>query len=221
MVAETVVKLDKREDAGTPASRRLRREGWLPAIVANQDGTTTPVKLEQHGFEMMLRRHQSDNMILDVSIDGAPAAKALLQELQYHTLTGAVMHADFTMISMTEKLAVNVSVSLKGEPKGVSQQDGVLEQMVHELEVEGLASDIVDQLEVDVSALMIGDSVLAGTVPLPSGLTLLTAEDIAVATVLAPRVEAEPTEDEEGEEGEAGEDAEEGAAEDEEAKAEE
>jgi large subunit ribosomal protein L25 len=212
MAAETVVKLEKRDDAGTPAARRLRREGWLPAIVANQDGTTTPVKLERHDFEMMLRRHQSENMILDVSIDGAPAAKALLQEVQHDTLTGAVLHADFTMISMTEKLAVNVSLSLKGEPVGVAQQDGVLEHIVHELEVEGLASDIVDQLEIDVSGLSIGDSLLAGDVPMPSGLTLLTAEDIAVATVLAPRVEAEPTEVEEGEEGEAEEGAEEGEA---------
>jgi large subunit ribosomal protein L25 len=152
-------------------------------------------------------------MILDVSIDGAEAAKALLHEVQHDTLTGAVLHADFTMISMTEKLAVNVSVSLKGEPEGVSQQDGVLEQMLHELEVEGLASDIVDQIEVDVSALMIGDSILAGDVTLPSGLTLLTADDIAVATVLAPRVEAEPTEAEEGEEGEGAEGAEEGEGE--------
>ncbi|MBL7077774.1 MAG: 50S ribosomal protein L25 [Kiritimatiellae bacterium] len=211
MAAETVVvKLEKRGDAGTPAARRLRREGWIPAIVANQDGTTTPVKLETHSFEMLLRRHASENMILDVALDDGKAAKALLQDVQHDTLTGAVMHADFTMISMTEKLAVNVSVSLKGEPYGVAQQDGVLEQVLHELEVEGLANDIVDQLEIDVSELSIGDSVLAGDVPLPSGLTLLTAEDIAVATVLAPRVEAEPEEAEEGEEGE-GEEGEEGA----------
>ncbi len=202
MAAETVVKLETRDHAGTPAARRLRREGWIPGIVANQNGTTTPVKLEQHDFELMLRRHQSENMILDVSVDGAPAAKALLREVQHDTLTGAVLHADFTMISMTEKLAVNVAVTLKGEPVGVEQQDGVLEQMLHELEVEGLANDIVDQLEVDVSGLSIGDSLLAGDVPLPSGLVLLTAEDIAVATVLAPRVEAAPGEAGEGEEGE-------------------
>ena len=214
MAADTVVKLMKRDDAGTPASRRLRREGWIPAIVANQDGTTTPVKLEQHDFELMLRRHQSDNMILDVSLEGGAAAKALLQEVQRDVLSGAVLHADLTMISMTEKLAVNVSLSLKGEPVGVEQNDGVLEQMMHELEVEGLAGDIVDQLEIDVSPLAIGDSLLAGDVPLPSGLTLLTAEDIAVATVLAPRVEeAASAEAEEGAEGEEGEgaDGEEGA----------
>lgn len=212
MAAETVVvKLEKRGDAGTPASRRLRREGWIPAIVANQDGTTTSVKLEAHGFEMLLRRHASENMILDVTLDDGKAAKALLQDVQHNTLTGAVMHADFTMISMTEKLAVNVALSLKGEPAGIEQQDGVLEQIVHELEVEGLADNIVDQLNVDVSALMIGDSVLAGDVPLPEGLTLLTADDIAVATVLAPRVEAEPTGEEEGEEGAEDEEGEEGA----------
>jgi len=123
------------------------------------------------------------------------------------------LHADFTMISMTEKLVVNVSLSLKGEAVGVAQQDGVLEQIVHELEVEGLANDIVDQLEIDVSSLSVGDSLLAGDVPMPDGLTLLTSGDIAVATVLAPRVEAEPEELEEGEEGEAaeGEEGEEGA----------
>ncbi len=213
MAAETVVKLEKRDDAGTPAARRLRREGWLPAIVANQDGTTTPVKLERHDFELMLQRSHSENIILNVSVDGAPAVKALLQDVQHDTLTGSVLHADFTMISMTEKLTVHVALSLKGEPVGVTQQDGVLEQIVHELEIEGLANDIVDQIEVDVSELSIGDSLLAGDVPVPDGLILLTADDIAVATVLAPRVEAEPTEAEEGEEGEEGaEEGEEGEA---------
>ena len=211
MAAETVVKIETRNESGTAVSRRLRREGIIPAIVANQDGSTTPVKLEQHAFEMMLRHHQSDNMILDVALDGAAPVKALLQDIQRSTLTGSVLHADFTLISMTETLVVNVSVSLKGEPVGVAQEDGILEQLVHEVEVEGLAGAMVDTLEADVSALSIGDSVLAGDLPIPEGLTLLTSADIAVATVLAPRVEA-AAEEEEGAEGEATEEGE-GAAE--------
>lgn len=204
MAADTIVKVETRTEAGTPAARRIRREGWLPANVTNQDGTTTSVKLEQHDFALMLHRHQSENMILDLAIDGAAPSKALLQEVQHDTLTGQVLHADFTMISMTEKLTVNVTLVLQGEPVGVTQEDGVLEQMMHELEVEGQANNIVDQLEVNVSGLAIGDSVLAGDVPLPEGLTLLTGDDIAVATVLIPRLEVEPEEAEEGEEGEAG-----------------
>ncbi|MBT3295801.1 MAG: 50S ribosomal protein L25 [Verrucomicrobia bacterium] len=207
MAVDTVVKLETRNDTGTAASRRLRHEGMIPAIVANQDGSTTSVKLVRHAFEMMLRRHASENMILDVTLDDGTSAKALLQEVQRDTLSGNALHADFTMISMTETLVVNVSVALKGEPVGVAQEDGILEQLVHELEVEGLADSIVDSLEADVSALAVGDSVLAGSVPIPDGLTLLTAADIAVATVLAPRVETETDteEAEEGEEGEAGE----------------
>ena len=124
MAVEAVVKLETRNDTGTAASRRLRHEGWIPAIVANQDGSTTPVKLESHAFEMLLRRHASENMILDVTLDDGTSAKALLQEVQHDTLTEKVLHADFTMISMTEKLVVNVSVLLKGEPVGVAQEDG-------------------------------------------------------------------------------------------------
>ncbi len=212
MAVETVVKLETRNETGTAASRRLRHEGLVPAIVANQDGSTTSVKLVRHAFEMMLRHHASENMILDVTLDDGASAKALLQEVQHDTLTGNVLHADFTMISMTETLVVNVSVALKGEPVGVAQEDGILEQLVHELEVEGLADSIVDSLEADVSALAVGDSVLAGDVPIPEGLTLLTSGGIAVATVLAPRVET-ADEAEEAAEGEEGEEGEEGAGE--------
>ncbi|NQU40978.1 MAG: 50S ribosomal protein L25 [Lentisphaerae bacterium] len=207
MAGEAIVQIETRNESGTAAARRLRRTGWVPAVVANQDGSTTSVKLERHGFEMMLRHHQSDNMILDVALDGGAAVKALLQDIQRSTLTGAVIHADFTMISMTEVLVVNVSIALKGEPVGVALQDGILEQLVHEVEVEGLAGAMVDTLVADVSGLSIGDSVLAGDLPLPEGLTLLTEADIAVATVLAPRVEAvvEDAEDEEAPAAEEGE----------------
>jgi large subunit ribosomal protein L25 len=189
MAVEAVINVETRKEAGTAPARRLRHTGWIPAIVTNQDRTTTPVKLKAHTFEMMLARHQSENMVLDISLDGAAPAKALLQDVQHDSLTGAVLHADFTMISMTETLVVDVTLVLKGDPVGVLQQDGILEHLVHELEVEGLAADIVDTLEVDVSSLHVGESIRAGDVPMPSGLTLVTNADLAVVTVLVPRLE--------------------------------
>jgi large subunit ribosomal protein L25 len=83
--------------------------------------------------------------------------KVLLQEVQHHPVTGRILHADFQEISMTEKLRVEIPVRLSGEPAGVTQQGGVLEHILRAIEVECLPGDIVEQFDVDVSALQIGD----------------------------------------------------------------
>lgn len=214
MAKEIEVKADPREVSGTSASRRLRRAGQMPAVLATLDGVTSRIQMNQHDFQEMLHHHQSESLLVDLAVGTAASIKVLLTEVQHDPLSGNALHADFKEVSMTETLSVSVSISLKGEPIGVSQDGGMLEQVQHAIDVECLASDMVEELVVDVSALLIGDSLRVADVTIPSGLTVVTPADAVVATVLAPRVEEEPVaaEGEEGEEGEKGVEGEAGEA---------
>jgi len=97
---------------------------------------------------------------------------------------------------MTEKISVRIPIALTGEPAGVTQEGGILEHLLRELEIECLPVDLVEEIEIDVSGLGIGDSVQVSDLKVDGSLTVLTPADIAVASVLAPRVEEEPVPEE-------------------------
>jgi len=200
MAKEARLAVEPREESGSAAARRLRRKGWLPGIVCSHQGTATAVKLPSHAFELLLRRHASENLILDMQIGDESLKKVLLREVQHDPVSGELLHADFMEISMTEKLTVNIAVELKGDPVGV-EQGGILEQMLWEIEVECLATDLVENIEVDVSALNIGDSIRVAELKLDPKLAVLTPRDVVVAAVLAPRAEEEEAPAEAAEEG--------------------
>jgi large subunit ribosomal protein L25 len=180
-----------RQGSGSSAARRLRRAGWLPAVIGMQGGNCSTIQLNAHGFEMMLRHHTGENLIVDMVVDGGSPCKALLKEVQHDPLDDHPVHADFLEISMTEKLTVRIAIVVTGEPVGVTQEGGVLEQHMRELEVECLPTDIVEQLTVDVSGLSIGHSVRVKDMQVDPKLTVLTPPELAVASVLAPRLEEE------------------------------
>jgi large subunit ribosomal protein L25 len=170
----------------------LRREGWIPGVVNSPQGESHLIRLNRHDFELRLQHHASENLILDLVVDDAPPKKVLLKEVQHDYVTGAVLHADFVEISMTRRMRVNVPLRLVGEPVGVTQEGGVLEHPLREIAVECLPGDLVEQIEVDVSHLTIGDSLLVRDVVVDPKLTILTAREVAVALVSAPRAEEVP-----------------------------
>jgi len=195
------MKLDvaTREVSGSANARRLRRDGVLPGVVASEKGESSQVQLDRHGFELMLHRHSSENLILDLSVDGGATKKVLLKEVQHDPLTEEILHVDFVEISMTKKMRARIPVSLTGEPVGVEQEGGILEFLLREIEVECLPGDLVEMIEVDVSGLAIGDSIQVEQVTVPPELAVVTPGDVAVASVSAPRVEEEPTPEDEAE----------------------
>jgi len=203
---ESVIAATVREASGSGEARRLRRAGQLPGVINSENGDSTPVQFDMHGFEMMLRGHRGESLILDVSVDESPARKFLLKEIQHDTLSGHLLHVDMVEISMTRRIHLQIGLQLVGDPPGVVQ-GGVLEHVLREIEVECLPTDLVEAFEVDVSTMEIGDTILIRDLTIDPKYTLMAADDLAIVHVAAPRVEEEVAE-EEGEEGEA---AEEGA----------
>lgn len=202
MSKDIKLKASKREVGGSGAARRMRREGMLPGAVHGEEGDVIPVKMNSHDFEQMLHHHTSEYLIMGIEIDGAEPRKVLLTEVQHEPVTGDVIHVDFKEISMTEKIRVGVGIELVGEAEGVVQQGGVLEHPLRELDVECLPDDLVETIDVDVSALRIGDTLFVRDVEIDPKLTVLTDPDTAIAAVGAPRKEEESTAEEQAAEGE-------------------
>jgi len=187
----------KRNAAGSAQALRLRKNGWLPCIVYDSQSGSLPIQVERHTLEMILRDRRGENIILDLDIEGDKTRKVLMKDTQRDNLKDHLLHADFLEISMTRKLRVAVAVRLLGEPVGVSQQGGVMEQLLRSVDVECLPADIVKELPLDVANLGIGDKLCVRDIKIDPKLTILSAPELTVVSVQLPHFEEEkPTEEE-------------------------
>ena len=139
-----------------------------------------------------LKGHTSEQFILDLDVTGSQPCKALIKEIQRHPVSHRIIHVDLNAISMTRKLRIEVPVRLTGEPVGVAQQGGVLDHMVRAVLVECLPTDIPEIFVLDVTNLNIGDRLTVADVKVDkSKVTVLSAADLAIVAVAAPRAEEE------------------------------
>lgn len=193
--------VSSRDLTGSANARRMRREGIIPGVIYGEGAETRQVSLPAHEFEQMLHHHAGEQMMIEIELAGK-SLSVLLKDVQHESLSGDVVHVDLQEVAMNKKLKVQVPVELTGEPEGVTTQGGVLDHSLYSVEVECLPADILEKIEVDVGALNIGDSVTVKDIEFDaSKYTILVDDDIAIASVLAPRVEEEVDEEEEGEEG--------------------
>ena len=220
------LKAEERESRGKNYARRLRASGMVPAVLygeSNEAGGSTaltvPAKIVDYNLQ-----HYGDNALYDLNF-GFGVSTARVVDVQRNPVSGQLIHVDFIPVNMTERIEVTVPLSVIGEAPGVEQDEGVLQQVAYELQVESLPGDIPQEIELDVSELQMNENLTLGDVTLPSGVTLISEpEDVAV-TITAP---TEITEEEieaagivEEESDEMGEEAEEGATSDEEPASEE
>jgi large subunit ribosomal protein L25 len=174
------------------AARRLRRSGVVPAVVYGAGKEARMIQLNAHDFDMALKGHMSEHMLMDLEVGGDKPLKVLLKELQQHPVSHKIIHADFNEISMTKKLRIETPIKLVGEPFGVTQQGGILEPIMRSIMVECLPNDIVESFSLDVSAMKIGESLLAANIQIDKAkYTILTSPDQAIVKVSAPKAEEE------------------------------
>jgi len=208
-VAGERVKLtvSERTRLGSAESRRLRRQGLVPGVLY---GRSEPVAISvgERDLRSALSTGGGSHAVLDVAIDGGREHSAILKEYQRDKVRGTIMHVDLQEIRLDQKIQSAVAVTLVGEPLGV-KEGGVLSQVVNEVHVEGLPLEIPQHLEVDVSAMHIGDSLRLAELEVPDTITVLDdLEATVLATVTMPtRVEEPEVEGEEAEEAGEGEEA--------------
>lgn len=186
-----------RKETGKGHARRMRREGYVPAVLYGKERESVPLKISEKVLSGSLR----SNAIIDLTIkSGRKKDKAvvMIKDLQKDVIKGHLIHADFHEISLEEKMIASVSLHLIGEPAGV-KEGGILSQALREVDVECLPTDIPSWLEVDISHLEVGDSLNVSEIETPEGVTIVTEGDETVVSVVLPTIEEEPEEVEEEE----------------------
>lgn len=189
-MAEKVELIVTPREATGKAAKRLRKEGFLPANIYGHHEDSQAIQIEVRDFERVLRLHAATGLInLRQSGDGT-IQTALIRHVQHDPRSGKAIHVDFFRVSMTERLAVKVALRFVGEAPAVKNEGGVLLHLLDAIEVEGMASELPEFIEVDISPLTEIDSILhAGDVKLPDGFTLNTDPNEGVAKVSATRAE--------------------------------
>src|SRR5438067_11821620 len=153
---EAILEAIARETFGKNEARRTRREGKVPGVLYGGDGAkATPISVEPKALLKILHSESGANTLISLKLGGAAGTKVLVKEYQLDPVTHQVLHADFYRVAMDKLIQVTIPVVVKGEPKGVKQQGGILEFIRREIEVECLPADIPENVEVDVSELML------------------------------------------------------------------
>lgn len=194
-----------RDTRGKGAARELRRQGMVPGVVYGGGREATAIALDSAKFERMLETsHAGVNTLIDLEGDSAASGKTVIaKELQREAVRGRLVHVDLYEVDLKAKIEVSVPIHLVGTPAGVVL-GGVLDQQQREVSLMALPDAIPDEIEADVSALELGDSLHVSDLAVPDGIEVVTDEGLAVATVLVPRGLRDAAR-EDGEEGEAGE----------------
>jgi large subunit ribosomal protein L25 len=208
MAGERVkLQVTPRDERGTSASRRLRREGKIPGVLYGRGNPPHPICVGERELRRVLTGASGMHAILDVVLEGQNSTHAsILKDYQQDPLRGKIVHFDLQEVRLDQPIDATVSVHLMGEPVG-SREGGVLSQVSREINVEALPMEIPEHLELDVSNMQIGDTLRLLDLPPMEGVTFLDdLEETVLATVTLPtrEVEPEPEELEEGEEGEEG-----------------
>ena len=211
MATQETLQAEKREVKGTTASKRLRRSGIVPAVIYGSSQREYMIQLDSKHFFDIARKQSSQNFIVNLEIEGAneKTKLAIVQDVQRDPLSGSLIHIDFRAVSEDETIHAVVPIVLTGEPVGL-KEGGLVEQMIHEIEVFCRPGDLPSEITNDVSALALGDGLKVGELNMGENVSTRMGEDVFVAVVTKPRVAAAGPEAAEGEEAEAAEASEEG-----------
>ncbi|WP_017813811.1 MULTISPECIES: 50S ribosomal protein L25 [Paenibacillus] len=189
MSTNTKIQAEKREATKHSAIRELREQGRTPGVVYGPDLGSVPVHVDSKQLQAQARRGGAD--IFSLTMDGGKDVQVLLKDIQRQE--GRILHVDFMQVSSSKSISISVPLDFHGTAAG-TKAGGVFQHQTTELALSGLAKDLPSILTVDISKLEIGDSITAGDVELPSGVTLDSSPEEIIASVAVPRVAEEDVE---------------------------
>jgi large subunit ribosomal protein L25 len=181
--------VERREASGKGGARQLRLHGRVPAVIYGHGRNPQALSIGAKDLERALTGIAAEATLFELAIEGAPV-KALIREIQRHPVRSQIIHVDFYEIHAGEKVALEVPVHLIGSPDGVRNGGGVLDQLIRELKIRVLPTDIPEHIDVDVTELRVGQSLHVSDLKIASA-EILTEPTTAVCTVVAPRIEVE------------------------------
>jgi large subunit ribosomal protein L25 len=191
---EATLEAIARESFGKNEARRLRREGKVPAVLYGGDTKgATPIAVEPRALLKILHSESGQNTLIALKLGSASDTRVLVKDFQLDPVTHHVLHADFYRVAMDKVLQVTIPVTVRGEPKGVKQQGGILEFIRREIVVECLPGDIPEHVDVDVSELMLHQGIRVRDIATDPKWKAVTEGDAMLVHVIMPKAEEAPT----------------------------
>jgi large subunit ribosomal protein L25 len=211
-------KVAERNEFGSRTARRLRRDGVVPGVVYTGGEAARPFQADAHDLSLFIGEGHA---LFDLEIEGAGKVPVVIKEEQRHPVRGDLLHIDCQQVDLEQEIQADVAIELEGteDAPGV-KEGGILEHVTREVTIEALPTDIPEGITVDVSAMVIGDTIQLDAITPPAGVKFVAdaPDEVTIATLNPPRIveEEEPEVEEETElVGEGEEEAEEAAAEEE------
>jgi large subunit ribosomal protein L25 len=191
---ELVIEVERRSSTGKGHNRKLRRQGTIPAVVYGGGKESVPVSIDRHAVTELLRQEKGRNTVFLLKMKGTKQERqAMLRDAQIDPLTRQYIHLDFIRVMKGQRLKVEVPIALEGESIGV-KGGGFLDWLSRSLHIECAAESIPSSLVIDISALDVGDHVIASQLPLPEGARLIDDPNKLIVAIAAhgAKAEAEP-----------------------------
>ncbi|MED5262204.1 MAG: 50S ribosomal protein L25 [Myxococcota bacterium] len=206
-MSEKVLAVELRDGTGKSVTRKIRRAGRVPAVIYGHGKATLSLSFDPKSLESILKASDAGvNTLIGLEGDSAISGKTVLvKELQRDPIDGFLMHADLFEVDPEEKISVSVPVHVVGTAEGITM-GGILDHALREVELECLPSAIPDAIELDVTALSLGDSIHVRDLVVAEGISVRTHDELPVVSVILPTVvEEEPAVSDEALEGDAAE----------------
>jgi len=202
---KVILNAEVRETTGKAKAKEMRRHGIVPAVAYKGGKESVNLKVKQEDLFQALHTKAGENALITLSIKGAKKSSTsrtcLIKEIQRDAVKDDIVHVDFHEISLTEKIRVKVPIHPHGEAEGVVKEEGILDLVMWEVEVECLPTDIPEKITVEVAPLKIGDTIYVKDLVIPSEVKVLNDPELTVLSVVPPEkeevVEEVPAEGEE------------------------
>ena len=190
---EATLEVKTRDSFGKNEARRTRRAGLVPGVLYGGDGSkATAISVEPRALLRILHSESGANTLISLKLPDGGDARVLVREYQLDPVTHQLLHADFYRVAMDRAIQVTIPVVVKGEPKGVKQQGGILEFIRREIEIECLPADIPEHVEVDVSELMLHQGIRVRDLPGDPKWKPLSEPEMMLVHVIMPKAEEAP-----------------------------
>ena len=189
MATEHKIEINKRGNIGKKAIKQLRKDGNIPGVYYSPSSKeSAPIFITQSEYHNAVK---SGARIFNITVEDKKQT-VLFKSVQYHPVTEKVLHVDLYGIKMDKPVNIKIPVKLIGNPVGIMEEGGVLNQALNEIEILCLPADIPEFFETDISELNLGDSINVGSIDLDEKITLVTPEDTVLASITHAMKEVEP-----------------------------
>jgi len=180
---EFKIQAKQRSGRGKNDARRARREGLVPVTVYGGGAETISAVAPLRELAAILRTEAGRNTIFTIDVEGVGVSEVMFHDRQIDPVRGRLIHADLTRLVKGQKIEVTVPLHLVGEPTGVKEKQGVLEQIFREIEIRCEPRDIPDSIEVDVTHLDVHDVLHVSDIQVPANVEILEDAETVIATV--------------------------------------